>query len=58
MDAVGPAPALVLALTPIVYVENGTRPLMVTEVVELSRKLGVENESFTAFSVVTPVYST
>ena len=31
---------------------------MITEVVELSRKLGVENESFTAFSVATPVYST
>ena len=31
---------------------------MITEVVYLSRKLGVENESFTAFSVVTPVYST
>ena len=31
---------------------------MVTEVVELSRKLGVENESFTAFSVARPVYST
>ena len=41
MDAVGPAPALVLALTPIVKVENGTRPLMITEVVELSRKLSV-----------------
>ena len=31
---------------------------MVTEVVELSRKLVVENESFTAFTVATPVYST
>ena len=31
---------------------------MVTEVVELSRKLSVENVSFTAFSVATPVYST
>ena len=31
---------------------------MVTEVVVLSRKLGVKNESFTAFSVAMPVYST
>ena len=31
---------------------------MVTEVVMLSRKLAVENEPFTAFSVATPVYST
>ena len=31
---------------------------MVTEVVVLSRKLGAKNESFTAFSVATPLYST
>ena len=31
---------------------------MVTEVVVTSRKLGVKNESFTAFSVATPMYST
>ena len=31
---------------------------MVTEVVVISRKLGIKNESFTAFSVATPVYST
>ena len=38
--------------------ENGTRPLIVTEVVLLSRKKVMKNESFTAFSVSTPVYST
>ena len=31
---------------------------MVTEVVVISRKLGIKNESFTAFSVAIPVYST
>ena len=31
---------------------------MTTEVVVISRKLGIKNESFTAFSVATPVYST
>ena len=31
---------------------------MFTEVVVLSRKLGVKNEPFTSFSVATPVYST
>ena len=31
---------------------------MVTEVVLLSRKEGMKNESFTAFSVSRPVYST
>ena len=31
---------------------------MVTEVVVISRKLGIKNGSLTAFSVATPVYST